>query len=168
MIMSPKQKKKSRQVSTTAGVIIILAFSALLVIIALLSPGMLSLGPSELTVEVPVIITQLTSGDDGGEYTVQTQFAVKIDKSARSKVSSKLLEDTLTTIMSDMDIDAISEPDGVEYLSQRATEQLNNYLSDYTETKVYVTGLLVGDRYVLEDTSSKKEDVMKALFPNME
>ena len=125
---------------------------------------------SLVSVSLPKITTRLTSRQDGGDYTVQTLFTVHMDRETRKSVSNDMLNTALTDIMENMDVDQLARPAGVDYLNDRATEELNNYLDTYgvLHSRVFVTDFYLGDNYVLEDNSDqgRRDEIMGGLFQN--
>lgn len=168
MASKPKEKIKSKKKSSGLAVIIIVLVLAGGVAMAVLFPYVTGDTAQTTTVKIPLIMTKLTSAKDGNDYNVQTQFSVKIDNSAKKTISQTLLNEALVEIMAGMDMDMVAAPGGIDYINQRATEELNTYLSDYTDTKVFVTGLFVGDKVMLADGPSQQEENMKGLFNKIE
>lgn len=168
--MAPQKKQKQANNRSVITVAIIIVLGAGIVALAFVFPSVVNLsGNNSVTVKVPLIVTPLTSAHTGEVYSVQSLFAVKMDTKTRDKVSKDVLFDALTEIMSEMDFDAIAAQNGVEYINQYATEALNEYLKDYTDTQVAVTDLLVSDRIKLStETPNQQNDVMKGLFQKME
>ena len=120
------------------------------------------------TVRIPLIVSQLTSKTDGQEYNVQSIFSVQIERESRRNVSMPTLQEMLRQIMTEIDLDELTKPDGVYYLNEQATRMLNERLADQVESMVFVTGLYIGDRVKLSDDYQQRDDVMKGLFDKLD
>lgn len=165
--MPEKKQRNKRSVAITIAVFIFILVGAGIFSIYQItnSPGR----SDTVSVRIPVIRTPMTSASNGREYTVQTQFYVQMDRDTRRAVSNTTLEEALSEIMKDMEYDAVASLNGIDYINNRATEQLNEYLSDFTQTRVVVTGLATDDRIQLEDDPHQmRDDAMRGIFQNMD
>jgi hypothetical protein len=121
-----------------------------------------------VNVRVPVIRTPLVSATDGRVYNVQTQFYVRMDRETRRSVGPELLEEALSEIMMHMDYDTLAGLKGIDYINDRATEELNRYLADHIDTRVVVTGISTDDRIQLQDEpNNRRDDLFRGIFPNV-
>jgi flagellar basal body-associated protein FliL len=161
-----KKQRKNRNV-----IITVTFFSVMVIAGVIFSVYQFMSGTSRsetVSVRIPLIRTPLVSASDGREYNVQTQFYVQINRAALRDVSHEMLEEALKEIMKYMDFDALAGLNGIDYINKRATEQLNDYLTDYTETRVVVTGLSTDDRFQLEDDANQRQgDMFRGIFQNV-
>ena len=151
MTLNKRPKKKGLY----AAAVIVVLLMAVGAVIAILVPRINAAGDSGLSVkaEIPLIKTNIKTDNDK-EYSVQTLFTVEMDTETRRKVNDKLLYKELSEIMEGMDIDRLSAANGIDYINQKATEELNKRLSEYTDTNVYVHDFYIGDRVQLADTKN--------------
>jgi Mg/Co/Ni transporter MgtE len=161
--MMPEKKRNNRSVVITVGFFVVMIIAG---IIFGINQVVNSSGRSDtVSVRVPVIRTPMISSS-GEEYNVQTQFYVQMDREARRDITTNMLEEVLSEIMKHMDFDVLAGLGGIDYMNNRATEQLNEYFN-YTESRVVVTGLSTDDRVQLEDApSQQRDDAMRGLFQN--
>jgi hypothetical protein len=164
----PETKKKNR--SNTRQVVIIIAVMAAVIAVALYIGSNTGGGAGDtVNVNLPVIRTTLTRPSTGEEFNVQTLFSVKIDTEARREVTDTELTEELAKIMEEMDIEKVLGKGKVQYISDRATELLNSYLTDRNiNTRVLVVDIATDDRITLEGPDNNSQGVMRGLFQNMD
>jgi flagellar basal body-associated protein FliL len=155
------EKKQNRK----STFIIIFVFVGILIVAIIGSVYAISTQDRDprVSVRVPVIRTPLVSANDGREYTVQTQFYVHMDREMLKTVKQNDLEEMLTGIMKNMDYDEINCVTGVEYINNRATEELNRHLNTDETTRVVVTDMSTTDRIQLQDPANRVSETLKGM-----
>jgi flagellar basal body-associated protein FliL len=169
--VAEKNNKNTQRQNSPAAVIVIILIMAGIVVAAVFLPRLFNAGVSggrSVNVRLPLIQTTLTSSADGEEHNVQTLFTVEMDNETRQNVDNALLEETIADIMTGMDFDSVRGPDGVDYLNEQVTRELNERLADYTESEVYLTDIFIGDVTRLADPPPQSNDIIRGLFDKVE
>jgi hypothetical protein len=156
-----KLKKKNR-----VSALVVLLLMGLAVTAAILAPQYFTIGSAARPVKtnLPLIRTSVAA-DDGREYTVSALFTVELDAETRRSVNNDTLHAELTDIVQGMDMQALAAANGIEYVNEVATAELNKRLSDITntETNVYVYDLYVGDRVMFTGPDDQRGEFYDAM-----
>jgi hypothetical protein len=137
------------------------------VVAAIMAPQYFDVGATDRVVKtnLPLIRTTVYSEERDKDVTVSALFTVELDQETRRLVSNEILHQELTEIVSSMDMQALVAANGIEYVNNYATRELNKRLSEITETEtnVFAYDLYVGDRVAFTGPENQQGEFFDAM-----
>ena len=115
-------------------------------------------------VSVPEIRTGMVSSTDGTTHNVRARFEVQVDESIRSSISTDELHDRLSVLISNMEYDTLVGENGLAYVKEEMTNDLNEYIDPEMLIGVYVWDIITDEDFSLSEPVRTRDSFRNRVF----